>query len=58
MSGPFAPIVAAGIAVNETVNYAVNAINFNYDRNLEGRQITNIKLLAGDVSYGRNRGGV
>lgn len=57
MSGPAAPLVAAGIAVNEAVNGIVGLINYNYDRNREGDQIRNTKALAGDASYGRRRGG-
>lgn len=56
MSGPAAPFVAAGIAVNEIANGIVEGINYRFDRALEGNQIRNMKIVAGDVSYGRRRG--
>ena len=56
MSGPAAPFVAAGIAVNEIVNGVVGGINYRFDRALEGDQIRNMKVIAGDMSYGRRRG--
>lgn len=56
MSGPAAPFVAAGIAVNEIANGIVEGINYRFDRALEGNQIRNMKIVAGDLSYGRRRG--
>ena len=56
ISGPAAPFVAAGIAVNEIANGIVEGINYRFDRALEGNQIRNMKIIAGDVSYGRRRG--
>ena len=56
MSGPAAPFVAAGIAVNEIANGIVGGINYRFDRALEGDQIRNMKVIAGDMSYGRRRG--
>lgn len=56
MSGPAAPLVAAGIAVNEIANALVQSSNYRFDRRQESNQIRNIQTIAGDVSYGRNRG--
>lgn len=57
MSGPAAPVVAAGIAVNEIISGIVGNANYRFDRALEGDQIRNMKVIAGDISYGRRRGG-
>lgn len=57
MSGPLAPWVVAGMAVNEIGNIATAQSNRNYDRKLEGNQIKNIAAASGDLSYGRRRGG-
>lgn len=58
MSGPAAPAVLVGIVANELVDLAVQSSNYKYDRRLEGHQIQNTKMLAGNVSYGRNRGAI
>lgn len=55
-SGPVAPFVAAGIAINETVNAFTGIVNYNFDRKLDRQEITNSLVLAGNASYGRNRG--
>jgi len=57
MSGPAAPFVASAIAINEVVTGFTARANYNYDRTLETQQIQSMKALAGDVSYGRRRGG-
>ena len=58
MSGPAAPLVAAGIAVNEAVNAFTDVQKYNYNRELEQNQVANMKALAGDISYGRRGGRV
>jgi len=50
-------VVAAGIAINEGINLAVQNANFNYDRKMDTLYIHNITQTAGDISYGRRRGG-
>lgn len=56
MSGPMAPFVAAGIAVNEAFNAVTQVSNYRFDRRQDSNKIQNIQTIAGDVSYGRNRG--
>lgn len=58
VSGPAAGFVAAGIAVNEVVNTISHRMNYKYDRALEGSKIRNIAASAGDLAYGRRRGGM
>lgn len=55
-SGPLAGFVAAGIAVNEIANIVTGSMNYEFDRRLERQEITNTLALAGNASYGRNRG--
>ena len=50
-------LVAAGIAVNEGINFATQNANFNYDRMMDTLYVHNIKQVAGDISYGRRRRG-
>ena len=57
-SGPLAGFVAAGLFVNEGISAISQGAKYDYDRSLERQQITNVKALAGNVSYGRNRGSV
>lgn len=56
-SGPAAGFVIAGIAINEVANAIAYSINYRFDRALEGDQIRNMTVIAGDVAYGRKRGG-
>lgn len=49
--------VAAGIAVNESINAFTEASNFKYDRMMDKEYVHNIKAVAGDISYGRRRRG-
>ena len=56
MSGPMAPLVAKGILVNELSNAIQSNRNYNWDRKMETVAINNSKAVAGDISYGRNRG--
>lgn len=58
MSGPAAGFVAAGLAVNEIVNTVSHRMNYKYDRALEGSKIRNVAASAGDLAYGRRRGGM
>lgn len=58
MAGPAAPFVALGIAGNEAFNAISQISNWKFDRRQEGNQIQNIKTIAGNVSYGRNRGSI
>lgn len=55
-SGPLAGFVAAGLAINEAISGISQVAKYNYDRKLERQQISNIQVVAGDISYGRNRG--
>jgi hypothetical protein len=55
-SGPAAPFVAAGIVVNEGVQAILDVAKFEFDRKMEKYEITNNQILAGNASYGRNRG--
>lgn len=55
-SGPLAGFVAAGLFVNEGISGISQAATYNYDRKLERQQITNMQIVAGNTSYGRNRG--
>lgn len=55
-SGPLAGFVAAGIVINEGISAISQVAKYNYDRKLERQQISNIQVVAGDISYGRNRG--
>ena len=57
MSGPLAPAVAAGIAINEIGNAVTSSINYSYDRKQDRNKAKNIAIVAGNMSYGRNRGG-
>jgi hypothetical protein len=57
MSGPAAPLVGALIVANELAGAYTERVKYNYDRKLERAEITNITSIAGDISYGRNRGG-
>ena len=56
VSGPLAGFVTAGIAINEVGEAVTGLINYNFDRKLERQEITNSLALAGNASYGRNRG--
>lgn len=58
MSGPAAPLVAAGIIGNEVINAISAGAQYNYNLKLERQQITNMKAVAGNMSYGRNKGGI
>lgn len=55
-SGSLAPFVAAGIVINEGVSAISQIAKYNYDRKLEREQISNMQVVAGNISYGRNRG--
>ncbi|NLZ45519.1 MAG: hypothetical protein GX896_02390 [Clostridiales bacterium] len=55
-SGPLAGFVAAGLVINEGISAISQVAKYNYDRKLERQQISNIQVVAGDISYGRNRG--
>jgi hypothetical protein len=55
-SGPAAPFVAAGIVLNEGVDALLNIGKFEFDRKLENYEITNNLIVAGNASYGRDRG--
>lgn len=56
--GPLgAGLVATGIAINETINLVTENANFNYDRMMDTLYVHNVKQVAGDISYGRNRRG-
>lgn len=57
MSGPLAPAVAAGIVINEIGNGVTSSINYSYDRKQDRNKAKNIAIVAGNMSYGRNRGG-
>ena len=50
-------VAAVGIAINEGINFATQNANFNYDRMMDTEYIHNVKQVAGDISYGRRRGG-
>ena len=53
----FNPIVITGIVGNELVGAYSENEKYKYDRKLERIEITNITQIAGNISYGRNRGG-
>lgn len=57
-SGPLAGFVAAGLVINEGISGISQVAKYNYDRKLERQQITNMQVVAGNTSYGRNRGSV
>jgi hypothetical protein len=50
-------VVATGIAINETISFATERANFNFDRKMETQFIHNIEQVSGDISYGRRRRG-
>lgn len=58
MSGAAAPLVAVGIIGNEIINVISDSAQYNYNLKLERQQITNMKAVAGNISYGRDRGGI
>lgn len=55
-SGPAAPFVAVGILANESVDAILGVAKYDFDRKIEAYEITNNKMIAGNASYGRNRG--
>lgn len=54
----FNPIVIATIAATEIIQGISQGAKYDYDRKLERQQITNMQIVAGNISYGRNRGSV
>lgn len=55
-SGPLAGFIAAGLLVNEGISGISQVATYNYERKLERQQISNMQVVAGNISYGRNRG--
>lgn len=51
------PLVIAGIIGNELISAGVDAYKYSHDRKMERGQIMNMANVAGDISYGRRRGG-
>lgn len=62
LAGYGAAVAVAGPAAipfivgNELANAIVSVSNYNWDRRTEQKQINNIKTIAGNINYGRNRG--
>jgi hypothetical protein len=50
-------VVAAGIAISESITFFTERANFNYDRMMDTLYIHNVQQVAGDISYGRRRRG-
>lgn len=50
-------ITGVGITINEVANFAKQSQQFKYDRQLEGFALQNTQAIAGNISYGRPRGG-
>ncbi len=53
----FNPLIGFAMVGNEAVNAFVEGKKYDYDRKLERGEITNIIQIAGDISYGKARGG-
>lgn len=50
-------VAGIGITINEVANFAKQSQQFKYDRQLEGFALQNAQAIAGNISYGRPRGG-